>query len=444
MRDMGELKNILGINARSAEFLRLNKKRYRKRADDKLVTKRMLKRKGIPHPELLGKLSSIAEVEVFDWMSLRGSFVIKPVQGLEGGGIILVKRKAKYAGEWILVGGGKIRVEDLKIHARDIIEGRFSRNNVPDQVMIEERVKLHPKFRKISKGGAPDVRVIVYNRVPIMAMLRVPTEESEGKANLHQGALGLGIDMATGITTYAVHKGKRIKYFPGTEKKINGITIPHWDKILRMASKTQIVSKLGYVAVDMLIDEERGPVVLELNDQPGLSIQVANRNGLRRRLNRVEGLEVDSSRQGVKIAKALFASGFVKRIITIPGEKQEVGIFEVAKIKIGKKKSVEVEAKIDTGAYSTSIDQDLAEELGLLEKDNILWEKMYKSSLGSQKRVVIRLIFWLRGKRVATRASVVNRSGLRKKLLIGRRDLKDFVVTPGKFKPRDVKGKRIV
>jgi len=110
----------------------------------------------------------------------------------------------------------------------------------------------------------------------------------------------------------------------------------------------------------------------------------------------------------------LFASGFVKRIITIPGEKQEVGIFEVAKIKIGKKKSVEVEAKIDTGAYSTSIDKGLAEELGLLEKDNVLWEKMYKSSLGSQKRVVIRLIFWLRGKRVATRASVVNRSGLRK------------------------------
>lgn len=438
---MTELNHILGINARSAEFLRLNKKKYRKRADDKLMTKRMLKKRGVPHPELLGKLKSRVEVEAFDWTSLPGSFVIKPVQGLEGGGIILVKKKAKYAGEWLLVGGGKVRVEDLKIHAQDILEGRFSRNNIPDQVMIEERVKLHPKFRKISKGGAPDVRVIVYNRVPIMAMLRLPTEESEGRANLHQGALGLGIDMATGITTYGVYKGKRLRFFPGTEKKVNGITVPHWDKILRMASKTQMASKLGYVAIDMLIDEEKGPVVLELNDQPGLSIQVANRAGLRRRLNRVQGLEVESSRQGVKIAKALFASSFVKRVRTLPGEKREVGIFETAKVKIGKKKSVEVEAKVDTGAYSTSIDRDLAEELGLLKEDNVLWEKMYKSSLGSQKRTVIRLIFWLRGKKVATRASVTNRVGLRKKLLIGRRDLRDFVVTPGKFKPRDTEGK---
>ena len=373
---MIELKNILGINARSAEFLRLNKKRYRKRADDKLVTKRMLKRRGIPHPELLGRLSSMVEIEAFDWMSLPGSFVIKPVQGLEGGGIILVKKRAKYAGEWILVGGGKVGVEDLKIHARDIVEGRFSRNNIPDQVMIEERVKLHPKFRKISKGGAPDVRVIVYNRVPIMAMLRLPTEESEGKANLHQGALGLGIDMATGITTYGVYKGKRLKRFPGTEKKVNGITVPNWDKILRMAVRTQIFSKLGYVAVDILIDEEKGPMVLELNDQPGLSIQVANRAGLRRRLNRVEGLKVESSRQGVKIAKALFASSFVKRVKMLPGEKQKVGIFETVKIRVGKKERVEVEAKIDTGAYSTSIDGELAEEFGLLDKDNVLWEKI--------------------------------------------------------------------
>jgi len=438
---MSELKNILGINARSAEFLRLNKKRYRKRADDKLVTKRMLKKKGIPHPELLGKFKNRAEIESFDWTSLPGSFVIKPVQGLEGGGILLVRKKAKYAGEWFLVGGGKVRVEDLKAHAMDIVEGRFSRNNIPDQVMVEERVKLHPKFRKVSKGGAPDVRIIVYNRVPIMAMLRIPTEESEGKANLHQGALGLGIDMATGITTYGVYKGRRLKYFPGTEKKINGITVPHWDKILRMASKTQAASKLGYVAVDMLIDKEKGPVVLELNDQPGLSIQVANRSGLRRRLNRVEGLEVQTSKQGVRIAKSLFASSFARRVKRLPGRKQEVGIFETAKVKVGKKKRAEVMAKIDTGAYSTSIDRSLAEELGLLSKDNVLWEKTYRSSLGSQRRTVIRLIFWLRGRKVATRASVTNRSGLRRKLLIGRRDLKDFLVVPGKFKQRDSEGK---
>jgi alpha-L-glutamate ligase-like protein len=438
---MVKQKDILGINARSSEYLRLNKKRARSRADDKLLTKKVLRRAGIPHPRLLGRLKSQAEIERFNWLKLKGGFVIKPVQGLEGGGIILIKRPAKLAGEWILVGGKKVSTEDLKLHAMDIIEGRFSRNNIPDTAMIEEMVKTHRKFKKISSGGAPDVRIVVFNKVPIMAMLRLPTEESGGKANLHQGAIGLGIDIATGITTYGVYHGKQIKLFPQTQKKINGITIPDWNKILRMAVETQIASELGYLAVDMLIDPELGPLVLELNDQPGLSIQVANRSGLKRRLNRVEGLSVEDSKKGVKVAKALFASSFAKQVKGLLGGKTRVGIFEMAEIKIGRKKRYEVEAKIDTGAYGSSIDRSLAKELGLLVKENILWEKRFKSSLGVQTRTVIRLVFWLKGRKVITRASITNRKGMRKKLLIGRRDLRGFVVNPGRFKDAKMKGK---
>lgn len=436
---MVKVKDILGINARSSEYLRLNSKIARKRADDKLVTKRTLRRARIPHPKLLGKLKNQVGVENFDWLKLQSGFVVKPVQGLEGGGIVLVKKPSRLAGEWILVGGSKVTTADLKLHALDIIEGRYSRNNLPDTAMIEEGVGVHKKFKKISSGGAPDVRVIVFNRVPIMAMLRLPTEESEGRANLHQGALGLGIDMATGITTYGVHKGKRIRFFPGSQKKVNGITVPEWNKVLRMAIETQIASDLGYLAVDMLIDPVKGPLVLELNDQPGLSIQVANRAGLKRRLNRVEGLAVEDAKKGVRVAKALFASSFVKLVKGLHDKKTRVGIFELAKVKIGKKKRVEVEAKIDTGAFGSSIDRNLAKELGLLKKENVLWEKKFKSSLGTQKRIVIRLVFWLKGRKVETRASITNRKDLRKKLLIGRRDLRDFVVNPSRFKDNKTK-----
>lgn len=434
---MVKQKDILGINARSSEYLRLNKKKARLRADDKLVTKRILRKAKVPHPKLLGKLKNQLAIERFDWLKLKGGFVIKPVQGLEGGGILLVRRPAKLAGEWILVGGKKISTEDLKLHAMDIVEGRFSRNNIPDTAMIEERVETHRKFKKISSGGAPDVRIIVFNRVPIMAMLRLPTEESGGKANLHQGAIGLGVDIATGITTYGVYGGKPLKLFPGTQRKINGITIPEWNKVLRMAVETQIASELGYLAVDMLIDPVKGPLVLELNDQPGLSIQMANRSGLKRRLNRVEGLSVEDAKKGVRVAKALFASSFAKQVKGLLGDKTRVGIFELAEIKIGKKKRFVVEAKIDTGAYGSSIDKSLAKELGLLVKENVLWTKRFKSSLGVQTRMVVRLVFWLKGRKVVTRASITNRKDLRKKLLIGRRDLRGFLVTPGKFK--DVK-----
>jgi len=36
--------------------------------------------------------------------------------------------------------------------------------------------------------GLPDIRIICFNMVPVIAMLRIPTELSDGKANLHSGA----------------------------------------------------------------------------------------------------------------------------------------------------------------------------------------------------------------------------------------------------------------
>ena len=425
---------VLGINARSSDYLLLNKRAARRRADDKLLTKKMLKKLSVSHPRLLGTLNDVTSVRDFSWEKLKDGFAIKPVQGFGGQGIMLIKRHAKESGYFWTVDGKKIGIAELSIHAQDIVEGKYSHNNLPDVVMIEERIKIHPKFKKMAVGGAPDVRVIVFNRVPVMAMLRLPTEESAGKANLHQGAIGLGIDMATGITTYGVYKNNQIKYFPGTNTKVNGIAVPYWNKILNMAVKTQIGSRLSYMSVDMLIDEENGPVVLELNDQPGLSIQIANMAGLRRRLERVEGLEVEEPEKGVKIGKALFASKFASRVKFTGEEKPVIGIFETVKVKNHKRKWKEVAAKIDTGARGTSIDVKLAKELGLLSGDNTLWKRKVKNSLGAEERLIVGITIRLKGRIIKGSASVTNRNHLRRQLLIGRRDLTDFVVDPGLIK----------
>ena len=425
---MVRLGDILGINARSAGYLKLNTKLARKRADDKLLTKKVLKIHKIPHPELLGILGSHRQVNNFDWEKLTGGFVIKPVKGFGGQGILLVRKSVKEPGKFLLPNNKRVTAEDLRLHALDIVEGRYSHNNLPDKAMIEERIKIHPKFKKLAVGGAPDIRVIVFNNVPVMAMLRLPTEESEGKANLHQGAIGLGIDMATGITTYGVYKNEPIKYFPESDKKVNGIAIPYWDKILRMAVQTQIASKLAYLSVDMLIDAEKGPVVLELNDQPGLSIQMANMQGLKKRLERVEGMIVNDAERGLRIAKTLFASDFANRVKILNQEKRVVKILDKVRLKPDHGKRVTIDVKIDTGAYSTSIDKKLAEKLGLLESSHVLMEKKFKSALGEEVRKLIEVDFYLKGKRIKTCASITSRSHLKYSMIIGRRDLKDFVI----------------
>lgn len=428
---MARTQHLLGKNARNRIYLRLNKKRGRRIADSKLLTKEVLKKYGLPHPELYAVFGNPEELFTFQWENLPGNFVVKPSRGLGGEGILVVKKKAKWAGEWYLMDGSKIDISQIRLHVLDVFAGRFSLLNLPDKAFVEERIKIHPIFKKYTYQGTPDVRVIVFNKVPVMAMLRLPTAESQGKANLHQGAIGVGIDLTTGITTYGFHNGKRIKLIPGTKKKVNGLKLPFWEETLNLAVKVQeVIPRLGFIGVDIVLDKEKGPMVLELNARPGLSVQNANLSPLRRRLERVEGLEVKSAEKGVKIAQDLFAERFADKVLAKKGA-MIVDVLEEVKIRAANKKKVPVWAKIDTGALRSSIDRKLAQDLGLLTPENTIFTRYYQSALGKRKeRKVIGLTFYLKGRRIKSNASITNRSHLSTPFLVGIRDLAGFLVRP--------------
>ncbi|MCX6724550.1 MAG: hypothetical protein NTV20_00405 [Candidatus Shapirobacteria bacterium] len=150
----------------------------------------------------------------FSWETLPDNFVLKSSKGFGGQGIMMIKRKAKWAGEWYLMDSSLVTTQDLRFHALEILSGRFSLHNGSDVAFIEERIKIQRIFAKYVWHGAPDIRVIVFNKVPVAAMLRLPTRESRGKSNLHQGAIGVGVDLATGITTHGVLDGRFIKFIP--------------------------------------------------------------------------------------------------------------------------------------------------------------------------------------------------------------------------------------
>ncbi|HUV42456.1 MAG TPA: sugar-transfer associated ATP-grasp domain-containing protein [Patescibacteria group bacterium] len=422
---------LLGKNARNQVYLRFNKKRGRKIADSKLLTKKILSRHNLPHPKLYAVFETIEDLNNFQWEKLPGNFVVKPSRGLGGDGILVIKKKGKWAGEWYLMGDEKIDISQIRQHILDIFAGRFSLHNLPDKAFVEERVKIHPIFKRYTYRGTPDIRIIVFNKVPVMAMLRLPTPESRGKANLHQGAIGVGIDLATGITTYGFYNGRRVKLIPGTKKKINGLKLPFWEETLILAVKIQeVVSQLGFFGVDIILDKEKGPMILELNARPGLDIQNANLAPLRGRLARVEGLTVDGAEKGVKIAQDLFAERFADKVLAKKGAKI-INVLEEVKIKAANKKTVSVLAKIDTGALRSSIDKKLAEELGLLTPENTIFTRYYQSALGKRKeRKVISLTFYLKGRRIKTSASVTRRSHLKTPFLVGLRDLMGFLVRP--------------
>jgi alpha-L-glutamate ligase-like protein len=154
--------------------------------------------------------------------------------------------------------------------------------------LIEYRVQFDPVFEAISYQGVPDVRVIVFLGVPVMSMVRLPTRMSGGKANLHQGAIGAGIDMTSGTTLSAVWRNQIVTEHPDTGNPVTGVQIPNWDTLLKIAARCYELTELGYIGVDLVLDKDKGPLILELNARPGLNIQIANRAGLLPRLNRVE------------------------------------------------------------------------------------------------------------------------------------------------------------
>ena len=43
-----------------------------------------------------------------------------------------------------------------------------------------------------------------------MGMVRIPTLASGGRANLHQGGIGVAMDLATGLTFRAVSRGESV------------------------------------------------------------------------------------------------------------------------------------------------------------------------------------------------------------------------------------------
>jgi len=424
-----KLSSILGLNARTQLFsYKVNTARGKNVADSKLLTARVLKKAGIPHPEIYKKFRVPADVWGFNWEGLSDQFALKPSRGMGGEGIIVAKKRIA-DNEWQTTQKTKVSIDDLKLHTLDVLEGAYSMGNVPDVAFIQEYVGRAKAFRRYAYRGTPDIRIIVFNKVPIMAMLRLPTKESGGRANLHQGAVGVGVDIATGITTKAIWHGEPITHKPGTIRKLRGIKIPFWTKILEMAVNAQMISGLGYLGVDIVLHPEKGPQVLELNAQPGLQIQLANSIGLKKRLERVDELEVRDAEHGVRIAKALFAERYLDRVKAEEGIKT-INFREKVKIVDANGNKIETDAKIDTGAWRTSIDKEFALNLGLLAKNNILWTKVFKSSLGKETRPVINLKFYLAGRLIKTIASIADRSGLKVKLIVGRRDLVGFLVKP--------------
>lgn len=274
---------LLGMNARNLDFIYpLNPRRHLRRADDKLVCLELLASRHIPVPRTLAVFAGHRDLPALDAVLDGGEgFAIKPACGFGGKGIVIVRR-SDGGGLVALKARGEAAIDAgaVREHILAILAGVFSLERVDDRAFLEELLEPEDVLGAFSYRGLPDVRIIVCRGTALMAMLRLPTRASRGRANLHQGALGAGLDIASGRTTHAVLRGRPAERHPDLGVPVAGLQVPFWNEVLQLAVQSAAATELGFLGVDVVIDRRRGPLVMEVNARPGLTIQLANRRGL--------------------------------------------------------------------------------------------------------------------------------------------------------------------
>ncbi|MBI4836541.1 MAG: DUF1704 domain-containing protein [Candidatus Abawacabacteria bacterium] len=413
---------ILGINARNILYIKpFNKKKAIRLADNKLESKQFFYQHKIPTATVYKVIHNKKELETFQFDEIAAkSFVIKPNRGFGGEGIKIVTDKKSISPQ---------KARELKNHIANILDGNFSLTNAPDIAILEQRIICHPDLSTFSYQGLPDIRVIVHNLIPVMAMIRFPTKESDGKANYHAGGAIAGIDLASGKITRVVIRDKSVKLLPYCDISPIGFTIPAWDQILLIASQAQLYSNIGYLAIDIVLNKKGTPMVLEMNARGGLSIQVANKAKLRERLDRIQGLKVKTPERGVRLGKEIFGKQQTTEMIETEIEhlsgKEILGSFEPVALLAKNGKQERTIAVLDTNKIYTSIDRALAIRLGIIDKDYEAKEKVEFFSLKLQ----------LGKRKVRTFVTIRDYSDQTYKVAIGRRNLRKVFIDPFKGLP---------
>lgn len=284
-------RGMLNMNRRNVSYIaRYNERSAYPLVDNKLKTKLVAAEYDVSTPKLRQVVSQQHEISHFrERVEDLEGFAIKPAKGSGGKGIMVITGRKD--DRFVKASGATVSLGSLERHLSNILAGLYSLGGAPDVAIVEDLIQCSSTLTDYSFQGVPDIRIVVFRGYPVMAMLRLATRASDGKANLHQGAIGVGIDIATGQSLNAVQFNRPVSHHPDTGLALEHIHVQDWHTMLVMASRCYEATGLGYMGADLVLDQNNGPTLLELNARPGLAIQMANGKGLLPRLKYIESLK---------------------------------------------------------------------------------------------------------------------------------------------------------
>lgn len=389
---------ILGMNKRNNTYIKeFNPEKGIRLANNKIQTKKFLTQRWIPVPQTIAHIKTRNDRIAFDFSSITSStFVIKPNKGSKGSGIFIIKERRKGEKEYeFFISNKRISEHDLKQEAAGIFDGSYSSRNKSDTILLEDRLIPGLGFAEFCEYGLADMRIIIFNLVPIIAMLRMPTKESGGKANLAQWGIWLGLDIVTGKITSLYRQGKSYTtQFPEQRQHFKGKKIPYRQEIIQYSANAQYFVNIGYLGMDRVITN-KWPKLLEINARSGLEIQNITGKPLLTIMKKIEDIEVTTPQKWIEISKSLFSDERINEI----KDQHIVYLSQTGKLsyqKSGKKRSLPITITVGLdklknytsdkvlkkimGADSVSVDlghhDTIFKDISLLSSDDIKWNKI--------------------------------------------------------------------
>lgn len=401
------LSSVLWMNSRNLSFIKkYNNKEAIDIADNKLKTKKYLSKIWVPFAQTFAIIRNYEELKKFSFDSIVSSqFVIKPNKGSKGKWILIIeKREGVY-----LHNGTEYSVVELQWHMQDILDGAYSISWFDDSILIEERLLPHHDFQDFCTYWLADIRIIVFNFVPVAAMVRVPTLESDGKANLNQWWIWMWIDVGTWKVSTIQYKRKiYTNTFPDRYSEFYLKQIPFWDKIIQYSSQIQGYIDLWYLALDWVITQD-WPKLLEINARAWLEIQNVTWIPLKSRLARIKDIKILDFNKWISIAKSLFSKEN-HAIIDNSNTLYLSQLWSIKYIEDRKTKYMPITLKVDTHIYDSMISSDLVD----------IFNKR-KTELhvdGSTISFVIK------------KPKVIEKLSIRNEVILWTRDIQNYIIKP--------------
>ncbi len=323
---------ILWIHKRNNNYIKkFNPQKGIRLAKNKIKTKKFLYERWIPVPKTLFECKSESDRLQFDFTQIRSTqFVLKPNKWSKWEGIVIVQdmkrttsaeqqyswwdkirgldRKIILSGYMFLIKGIWISEYELKKQMIGIFKGLYNQSHIHDTLLIEEKLIPWKGFELFCQYGLADIRIIMFNLVPTIAMLRVPTQESGWKANLAQWGIGLWVDIVTGKITSLYYQWESYHQdFPTEWMFLHNKKVPYRQEILQHSSNIQYFVNSGYLGMDWVITEH-GPKLLEINARSWLEIQNITGIPLLQIMKKIEDIDVTTPSKWLQISRTLFST----------------------------------------------------------------------------------------------------------------------------------------